>query len=127
MKKLGLPAPLLLIAAALSGCPLYDDEGCTDCGRQCADGYTLDAAGDCVKPSCSQPSDCDANETCNQFGTCSTGDCHYESVGCVSGYLCSSESGRWECVAEGSVGGGAGAPASGAAGATSTAGAAGSP
>lgn len=118
MKKSAFPAALLLLGVVLSGCPVYesDDVGCFN-DVDCAAGYVCDGpTGRCVaEPStpaaaaCRRPSDCGTNETCSRFGTCSTGDCHYASVGCVRGYECSPDSGRWECVALGSSGdGGAG-------------------
>lgn len=101
-KKSAFPAALLLIAAALSGCPLYDDDLGCEVDSDCASGYLCDDdSGECFvedSDACRRPSDCGANETCSRFGTCTTGDCHYESVGCVRGYTCSSDSGRWECV-----------------------------
>jgi hypothetical protein len=42
------------------------------------------------------------------------GDCHFSSVGCVHGYECSPDSGRWECVALGAANGNGGAPSAGA-------------
>jgi hypothetical protein len=113
-KKSAFPAALLLIAVGLSGCPLYDDDdsGCI-VDSECSPGYVCDgASGDCYadeSEACRRPSDCAANETCSRFGTCETGDCHYDSVGCVRGYVCSPDSGRWECVERDAPGsGGAG-------------------
>jgi hypothetical protein len=60
---------------------------------------------DSTDVSCRRPKDCGTNETCSRFGTCSSGDCHFSSVGCVYGYECSPDSGRWECVPVGSAGG----------------------
>ncbi len=119
MKKSALPAALLLFGVGLgvSGCPVYDsdDVGCFD-DQDCGDGYVCDdGTGSCfAEPSntslaCNAPDDCDTNETCGRSGTCVTGDCHFASVGCVSGYVCSSSSGRWECL-ERSPGANGGAP-----------------
>jgi hypothetical protein len=129
MKKCVFPAALLLIGAGLSGCPIYDhdDTGCYY-DSDCAPGYSCDdASGSCYREesdACRRPSDCGANETCNRSGTCVTGDCHFDSVGCVRGYECSSDSGRWECVDQSDGGSGSGGNAS-EAGAPATAGAAG--
>jgi hypothetical protein len=109
MKKSAFPAALLLLGVFVSGCPVYDDDGC-DRDRDCAYGSVCDEhTGRCVDQSssddptpagiaCHRPLDCDANETCSHSGICKAGDCHFESVGCVRGYECSSASGRWECV-----------------------------
>jgi hypothetical protein len=146
MKKSAFPAALVLLAVASSGCPIYDsrDDTCYD-DWDCRDGYACDAInGDCVPVSqpntssnqgrsCTEPADCGTNETCSRAGICKVGDCHFESIGCLRGYACSSTSGRWQCVAgeqneagassggEGGAGAtgsttdGAGAPASGGA------------
>jgi hypothetical protein len=113
MKKSALPAALLLLGVFISGCPVYDDDdvGCFS-DLDCPYGYVCDGRGDiCVAATpidssiaCSRPSDCGTNETCSRSGICSTGDCHFSSVGCVRGYECSSESGRWECVQVGGSG-----------------------
>ena len=120
MKKSAFPAALLLLGAFMSGCPVYDDEGC-ERDRDCAYGSVCDGyTGRCVDEvasedpddadgiACHRPLDCDANETCSHSGICKAGDCHFESVGCVRGYECSSESGRWECVKPTSGSGGEG-------------------
>jgi hypothetical protein len=126
MKKSPFPAALLLLGVVLAGCPVYDsDDG--DCfgDSECPYGSVCDGdTNRCVaEPSdavaCHRPSDCGANETCNRFGTCSTGDCHFSSVGCVRGYECSADTGRWQCVKPGSSvneGGTPGAPSAGASG-----------
>lgn len=126
MKKSAFPAALLLVAVGLSGCPIYDHDD-SDCRRDadCASGYLCDhASGDCYleegdSTACRKPSDCGTNETCSRSGTCMAGDCHFSTVGCVRGYTCSSESGRWQCVddSEGTGGGSStegGAPGSAA-------------
>jgi hypothetical protein len=132
MKKSAFPAALLLLVVASSGCPVYDErDGCFD-DWDCHDGYACNAdTGACIAVTdgndCSEPRDCDPNETCSRSGTCMAGDCHFASVGCVRGYECSPGSGKdlvWHCVAVGSNEGGAsaggadgGANASGAGGA----------
>ena len=106
MKKSAFTAALLFIAAGLSGCPIYDDDdaGCyTD--SDCASGFVCDDRDQlCYEEeesgACRRPSDCGTNETCSRSGTCMTGDCHFASVGCVRGYECSAESGRWQCVSD---------------------------
>lgn len=128
MKKSAFPAALLLLAVASSGCPVYDSrDGCYD-DWDCYDGYVCDGyTGACVAETstpepantCSRPRDCGANETCSRSGTCMEGDCSFKSVGCVRGYECSSDSGRWECVASGSGEGGSDAGGSPNAGAPS--------
>jgi|GEM_PF-2349712 len=125
MKKSPFPAALLFLGVFVAGCPVYDstDGDCFD-DSECPYGSVCDghtnrcAAGpSSTAVACYRPSDCDANETCNRVGICSTGDCHFASVGCVRGYECSAESGRWQCVKPGSSvndGGNAGAPSAGA-------------
>jgi hypothetical protein len=109
MKKSALPAALLLLGVALSGCPVYDanDDGCYS-DYDCRVGDVCDGqSGACVPSSnaCQRPSDCGTNETCSKSGTCVSGDCHFSSVGCVHGYECSSDSGAWECVTTSDAGG----------------------
>jgi hypothetical protein len=128
MKKSAFPAALLLLGVALSGCPVYDsDDGCFS-DHECPSDSRCDArTGSCVlapvdsnDASCRRPGDCGANETCSRFGTCMAGDCHFSSVGCVHGYECSPDSGRWECTPLGAdAGGNGGAPAAGASSSTS--------
>lgn len=107
------PLALLLIGVGLSGCPIYDqdDTGCY-VDSDCASGYSCDdASGTCYRPdsdACRKPSDCRANETCSRSGTCVPGDCHFDSVGCIRGFVCSSASGRWACVDEDDATGGGG-------------------
>jgi len=123
MKKSAFPAALLLLGVFMSGCPVYDDDGCFGNG-DCASGSVCDGdTGRCVEETteptlaCHRPLDCDGNETCSRFGTCLAGDCHFPSVGCVRGYECSIESGKWQCVKPAPVGAGGngGSAASGAA------------
>jgi hypothetical protein len=118
MKKCVLPAALALTFAGLSGCPIYDDDdtGCVD-DLDCAAGELCDdASRTCYDEdetiACDRPSDCGVNETCDRTGTCTIGDCHFPSVGCVQGFVCSSSSGRWECESDdGGQGGSGGMPA----------------
>jgi hypothetical protein len=125
MKKSGFVAALVLIGVCVSGCPVYDgnDVECFD-DLDCPNGYWCDARGECVNEpgngssSCNAPADCGTNETCSHSGSCLAGDCHFASVGCVSGYECSPASGRWECVPEG-AGNNGGAPSSSAGAPTS--------
>lgn len=136
MKKKLFPVPacalFALVCVSVSGCPVYDDDaaGCYD-DFDCSVGYYCDySSGACLRESaaCDRPSACAANETCSKSGICAEGDCHFASVGCVSGFECSGASGRWECVRKGSSsgeGGGGGTAATGG-GAPSSGGAAGS-
>jgi hypothetical protein len=64
---------------------------------------------------CREPGDCGPNETCSRFGVCSSGDCHYSTVGCVKGYACTLAAGHYTCV-ERDPSGGAGGADSGAGG-----------
>lgn len=120
MNKFAFPLALLAFGVTASGCPIYesDQDGCYS-DFDCADGYFCDDSSlTCVatspgSPSCEKPSDCGTNETCGRSGICVSGDCHFSSVGCVRGFSCSSESGRWQCEASGSAAGGA--PSGGAA------------
>lgn len=123
MKKSVILAAPLLIGVALSGCPVYDgDAGCYD-DYDCEYGYQCDArSGVCYiaddeddEVTCRKPSDCGPNETCSRFGTCSSGDCHYSTIGCVKGYVCTLEETRYACV-EGAASGGAGGADAGAGG-----------
>jgi hypothetical protein len=119
MKKSAFPAGLLLIGIGLSGCPVYDgDAGCYD-DFDCDYGYLCDgdtgvcyADADAGNPddteACRKPSDCGENETCSRFGACSSGDCNYSTVGCVQGYLCTLDAGRYSCIARASNGGAGG-------------------
>jgi hypothetical protein len=120
MKKSSYLAALALIGVVMSGCPVYDgnDDGCFD-DFDCPYGYVCDGhSGLCVTDidssrSCAAPDDCGTNETCGRSGKCMDGDCHFASVGWVKGYECSSASGRWECITQGSgVSGSGGAPMS---------------
>jgi hypothetical protein len=122
MRKSPFPAALLLIATALSGCPLYesDDTACSSDG-DCPRGFACAlASGSCERApeACEAPDDCGANETCSRAGICREGDCHYASVGCVDGYECSSSTGVWHCAPAseglGGANGNAGAPNAGA-------------
>ncbi len=124
MKKSAFLAALGLIGIGLSGCPIYEEEGCYD-DYDCEYGYLCDAhSGTCYdterpdiddEKSCRKPSDCEPNQTCSRFGACSSGDCHYSSIGCVEGYVCALSGGRYACVADASNGGDGGAAAGGAA------------
>jgi hypothetical protein len=129
MKKSAFTVAALLLGVSLSGCPIYDSEadGCFD-SSDCGSGYVCDTqalvcvAGEEPGPAdCQRPADCGTNETCGKSGICKIGDCHFASVGCVKGYECTADSGRWECVrataASGGEGGAAGNGTSGASGA----------
>jgi len=129
MKKPALPAAILLlgfVGLGLPGCPIYDHEesGCYETS-DCQYGYVCDQYdGSCILEdvsSCRSPNDCGVNETCDRFGTCSVGDCSFASVGCVSGYECKLQRGRWECVTERAGSGGSpGAEADASSGGTAS-------
>jgi hypothetical protein len=124
MKKSALPAALLLLGVALSGCPVYDstDNGAYGCYSDfdCPSGYVCDGTTltcfsvGSASNACKRPIDCGTNETCSRSGTCASGDCHFASVGCVDGYECSPDSGTWQCVKQGSGTGAGGTSAGGA-------------
>lgn len=132
MKRLLLLAALLGTSSMLPGCPIYaDDDDCRN-DSQCAPGYACDeSTGDCrstARTQCDQPSDCDGNQTCGRAGRCRAGDCTFEEIGCVSGYVCAAPDGVWRCVTEsggagGATGEGGSAGSDGGAGAVSGAGA----
>jgi hypothetical protein len=113
MKKSAFPVAALLLGVLLSGCPIYDSDGdgCFD-SSDCRAGYVCDTRTSlCVSEqpgpaTCQRPGDCGANETCGKSATCVPGDCHFSSVGCVKGYVCSPDSGRWECVRTADTGSG---------------------
>jgi len=114
MKKSAFPAALLLLAVVLAGCPVYESDDSCLSDADCPYGSVCDAqtnscavaTSDSTAVPCRRPRDCGTNETCSRFGTCSIGDCHFASVGCVRGYECSPDSGSWECQALGSLGDG---------------------
>ncbi len=126
MKRPVVTALFLCAAAALAGCPIYDheDAGCYR-NSDCASGYVCDDhTGECYQPSvpsngdnsCGKPSDCGVNETCSKTGQCVSGDCTFS--GCVSGYVCDSSSGTWQCISSAAVGAAGAGGMSGAAGDT---------
>jgi hypothetical protein len=138
MKKSVLPLALLLLGVTLSGCPVYDsaNSGCyrdVDCpyGDLCNS-----VTGSCYSAptntsiTCSEPTDCAKNETCSRSGICMVGDCHFASVGCVSGRDCViDDHDRWRCLktGEGTGTGGAAAGSAGESDAGSPASSAGAP
>ena len=116
MKLRFLGCSLLLTGLLLPGCPIYgeDDDGCSvdaDCPRS----YFCDPVPARCEPeptlACSRPSDCTGNATCSRRGICTSGDCGWQDIGCVAGYVCSKASGTFECVREQDL-----QPASGGAG-----------
>ncbi len=113
--------PVLLVALLLSsgvvvpGCPIYNEEGCTE-DAHCAPGYVCEIlTGECVEPApqCTRPSDCSTGATCDRDGRCRSVDCSWEDVGCVSGYTCERDDGVWRCVSNSSSGGSGGISAGG--------------
>jgi hypothetical protein len=84
-------------AAALIGCPLYED----DCTGNCARGYECEPySGACVpigaEPACTRPGQCGAAETCTPEFVCRPGSC--TNYGCVSGFQCGVVDGAHACV-----------------------------
>ena len=120
---------LLLAMGALPGCPIYGEDEVCGHDSECPDMYYCDASDGLCRPRssdvCTRPSECDPTETCSRDGFCRPGDCSWSDIGCVVGYECSSSTGVWSCVPEGSgngtggSAGQAGASSSGGAGATS--------
>jgi hypothetical protein len=125
MKRLALALGLLVLGSLIPGCPIYtNDDGCV-VDAECDIGYVCDGAvGLCrtrYDGACRSPSECGANETCSRQGSCVVGDCSWPQTGCVTGYVCSKQSGAFSCVAgtsggasgSGGTGGGAGEGAGG--------------
>lgn len=71
-------------AALLGGCPIFQDNGSGGSGGFCNDPSCQSTSSGGT--TCSQPSDCLANQTCGKDGQCHDGDCTFS--GCVSGYTC---------------------------------------
>lgn len=115
MKRALVTTWILCAVATLGGCPIYnhEDEGCYR-NRDCAPGYYCeDRSGECIAESvgatsCSRPSQCAGDQTCNPQGRCVSGDCTFND--CVTGYACSKDSGTWSCVPGGSAGAAGAAP-----------------
>ena len=111
MKRPALTTLLVLAAACMTGCPVYDHEadGCYR-NQDCAVGYVCDVSnGLCVlqgvpPASCARPEDCRSNETCIADGSCQVGDCTFFGGQCVTGYDCTQSNGAWACVPTGSAG-----------------------
>ncbi len=127
MKRPVFATLLLSVGLALPGCPIYDDEGCSE-DAQCEPGYQCQVStGSCVSSTpegtdqeCYKPSDCRAGATCDRTGSCRSVDCSWADVGCVDGYYCTQDDGVWRCLPDSSSGGApgtAGASVGGAAGA----------
>ena len=127
MKRFAAVLLFLAVGSMLPGCPIYDDDSSCSVDADCPSDYACDSlVGSCRPNSCTTPNQCATNQTCGRLGTCVPGDCSWEHVGCVSGYVCSSDSGVWECVRSSSgEGGGAGVSSGGSAGVTGSGGAAG--
>lgn len=92
-----LPASMLVLA----GCPIYDDdcrwEACYDYPDDTPRPPPASSSGG-TGYSCSDPSECFADEICSSWGECTTDSCTL--VGCSFGYECVISAGRAECVAE---------------------------
>jgi hypothetical protein len=76
MRRLALFGFIGALAAAIAGCPIYDDD---DRGGFCDGDF-------CDPPGCQTSSDCGINETCGADDQCHTGDC--SSWGCPDGQSC---------------------------------------
>ena len=119
MKRLLQFGLLGIVAGALAGCPVWDDEhdGWDD------DGYSCYGQNCNPGPECTSSSQCGINETCGEDQECHTGDCTY--WGCASGECVVADDGTASCVggnsgvgASGASGGNGGSGASGASGGT---------
>jgi hypothetical protein len=127
MKRFAAVLFLLGVGSMLPGCPIYgDDSGCS-VDEDCPVDYVCDSlVGSCRPNTCTAPTQCPTSQTCSRAGTCVASDCSWPEVGCVAGYVCSTETGIWECVKPTGAGAEGGAPGSGGAGGgSSTAGATG--
>ena len=129
MKRFAAVLFALGVGSMLPGCPIYgDDSGCS-IDEDCPSDYLCDSlVGSCRPNSCTAPSQCPTNQTCSRAGTCVARDCSWPEVGCVSGYVCSTATGVWECVkgtssGEGGAGGAGGANSLGGSGVVSQGGA----
>jgi hypothetical protein len=112
---------LFLAGSMLPGCPIYGDDSSCSVDTDCPSDYVCDdLVGSCRPNSCTSPTQCPTNQTCGRGGTCVAGDCSWAHIGCVTGYVCSSETGIWECTrgASSGEGGGAGAASGGTGGLT---------
>ena len=74
MKRLSLLGFVAVLASALAGCPIYDNEDHHGFGVGGSGGGTGCIGAGCPTQ-CTQPSDCPVNETCGADGQCHTGDC----------------------------------------------------
>jgi hypothetical protein len=121
MKRFALLFCLVAVALMLPGCPIYGDDSACSLDSDCPNSYLCDDVTGLCRPSatvlCDSPSQCASSETCGRDGLCHAGDCSWASIGCIAGYECGSESGRFECVRSGSNGGNGGAGGQGAGGA----------
>ena len=102
-------AALLAVSLMLPGCPIYGDDTACNRDSDCPNTYLCDDVTGLCRPSatvvCNRPSDCAASETCGRDGLCHAGDCSWDDIGCIVGYVCSVRNREFACVAEGSFGG----------------------
>ena len=113
MKRFALLFCLFAVALMLPGCPIYGDDSACSRDSDCPNSYLCDDVTGLCRPSatvlCDSPSQCASSETCGRDGLCHAGDCSWASIGCIVGYECSSQSGKFECVRPGGSGGNGGA------------------
>jgi hypothetical protein len=106
MKRVLFGSAMVAFALGLAGCPIYpNDDGCV-IDSDCTDGFSCDySSGSCVRADeanvCHAPSDCYPNYTCAADNHCSPGSCRFH--GCVTGYSCENDTGRWACVPSGTT------------------------
>ena len=118
MKRFAVVVLFLGLGSMLSGCPIYDDDSGCSFDEDCPSDYVCDSlVGSCRPNKCTAPTQCPEDQTCSRAGKCVVGDCSREEIGCVGGFVCSPETGVWECVKRSSSGqGGAGGAESAMAG-----------
>ena len=111
---------LLLAMGALPGCPIYGEDDVCVHDSDCPSTYFCEPSDGLCRPRsskvCTRPSGCDLTETCSSEGFCKPGDCSWSDIGCVAGYECSSSTGTWSCLPEGSGSGGSGSGGNGSGG-----------
>jgi hypothetical protein len=107
-----------IVAGALAGCPVWDDDDDHD-GWE--DGSSCFGEGCNPGPECTNSDQCGVNATCGEDNECHPGDCTF--WGCASGECTVGEDGTASCTGgSGSGGSGAGGSGSGAGGSGATGG-----
>lgn len=125
MKRFAVVVLFLGLGSMLPGCPIYDDDSGCSYDEDCPSDYVCDSlVGSCRPNTCTAPTQCPEDQTCSRAGKCVAADCSRMEVGCVQGYVCSPETGVWECVKQSGSGGqgGAGGAESATGGASSSGG-----